>query len=79
MRAFRMCEGKGEFVLFPELCKGCGLCMEKCPAGTLGWSDELGLYGTPVVELGHGERSCTGCGICQTYCPECAIIIKRIV
>ena len=78
MRAYRMTEGKGELTLFPELCKGCGLCIEKCPTKTLGWSEELGLYGTPAVELGHGQRSCTGCGICQTFCPDCAISIRRI-
>ena len=78
MKAYVMTEGRGEFTLFPELCKGCGLCIEKCPTKTLGWSDELGLYGTPAVELGHSERQCTGCGICQTFCPDCAIKITRI-
>ncbi len=79
MKAFKVVEGKGEFTIFPALCKGCGLCMEKCPPRTLGWSEELGLYGTPVVEPGHGEKKCTGCGLCELYCPECAIHIQRVI
>lgn len=69
--------GKGMFYLFPALCKGCGLCIEKCPVDTIGWSDYLGVYGTPAVEPGHG-KDCIACGICQTVCPDCAIRIEKI-
>ncbi len=69
--------GKGIFTLFPSLCKGCGLCMEKCPTGTLGWSKDLGLYGTPVVAPGKDGKECTACGMCQMVCPDCAIKIER--
>ncbi|SFH14109.1 2-oxoglutarate ferredoxin oxidoreductase subunit delta [Desulfotomaculum arcticum] len=69
---------KAIFYIFPGLCKGCGLCIEKCPAHTLGWSQVLGVYGTPSVETGHGEKECTGCAICETTCPDCAIHIERI-
>ncbi|NLV15648.1 MAG: 4Fe-4S binding protein [Syntrophomonadaceae bacterium] len=64
------------FNLFPELCKGCGLCKEKCPEDALVWSERLGVYGTPTVFLKDSE-ACTGCGICQTVCPDCAILIER--
>ena len=70
--------GKGKFHLFPALCKGCGLCIEKCPVDTIGWSEELGVYGTPAVEPGHGEKDCIACGICQTVCPDCAIKIEKL-
>lgn len=69
--------GKGFFYLFPALCKGCGLCIEKCPVATIGWSNELGVLGTPVVEPGHGTKDCIACGICQTICPDCAIRIEK--
>ena len=46
-------DGKGVFHLFPGLCKGCGLCIEKCPVNTIGWAKELGVFGTPVVEPGR--------------------------
>jgi len=69
-------DGKGIFHLFPELCKGCGLCIEKCPVDTIGWAKELGIFGTPVVEPGHGEP-CIACKNCQMVCPDCAILIER--
>lgn len=65
---------KGFWTLFPGLCKGCGLCMEKCPKKCLKWSDVLGVYGTPAVEVGEG---CSACGICQTVCPDCAIAVQK--
>jgi len=68
---------KAVFHLFPELCKGCGLCKEKCPTGVLVWSDKLGVYGTPTVFL-KDKEGCTGCGICQTVCPDCAIKVERV-
>lgn len=70
-------DGKAMFHLFPGLCKGCGLCIEKCPVDTIGWSEQLGVYGTPVVEPGHG-RDCIACNICQLVCPDCAILIERL-
>lgn len=69
-------DGKGIFHLFPGLCKGCGLCIEKCPVDTIGWSKELGVFGTPVVEPGHG-KPCIACGICELVCPDCAILIEK--
>ena len=44
--------GKAKFYVFTELCKGCGLCIEKCPKNDIGWSDCVGIYGAPIVEAG---------------------------
>ncbi|HPU36208.1 MAG TPA: 4Fe-4S binding protein [Bacillota bacterium] len=63
------------FTLFPGLCKGCGLCIEKCPKKSLSWSDTLGVYGTPTVKA---NDECTACGICQEVCPDCAIRVERM-
>ncbi|MEW6183627.1 MAG: ferredoxin family protein [Bacillota bacterium] len=65
---------KGSFCLFPNLCKGCGLCIEKCPKHALSWSKVLGAYGTPAVEA---NQDCNICGICQRVCPDCAILVAR--
>ena len=67
---------KGFFNIFPKYCKGCGLCTEKCPYQVLDWSDELGIYGTPIVEPVNIER-CTACGLCEMFCPDCAIVIEK--
>ena len=66
---------KGQWSIFPGLCKGCGLCREKCPVKCIGWSDNLGVYGTPRVVADMDK--CIVCGICQMVCPDCAIRVEK--
>lgn len=66
---------KGTFTIFPGLCKGCGLCMFKCPKQALSWSKALGVYGTPMVEA--DQDICTACGICALTCPDAALAIEK--
>jgi len=65
---------KGVWTIYPGLCKGCGLCMEKCPTSAITWSEVLGVYGTPAVEA---DDKCIACGICQMVCPDCAIHVEK--
>lgn len=66
---------KGFWNIYPGLCKGCGLCIEKCPVKVIEWSDTLGFMGTPsVVPRIDG---CIVCGVCQTVCPDAAILIEK--
>jgi 2-oxoglutarate ferredoxin oxidoreductase subunit delta len=72
----RTIEGnKGFWTIFPGLCKGCGLCIQKCPKKCMSWSDVLGIYGTPSVQINNEE--CIACGTCQMFCPDCAIAVER--
>ncbi len=59
----------------PSRCKGCGLCIEKCPVGALSWGNDLGVVATPVpvVDL----NKCIGCGMCHQICPDGAIFIEK--
>lgn len=66
---------RGIFAVFPELCKGCGLCIEKCPTGVIEWSKHLAFNGTATVE--PRINGCIVCGTCQTVCPDTAIAIFR--
>lgn len=66
---------KGTWSIFSELCKGCGLCIEKCPFKALSWSEDLGVYGTPMPV--SDQQKCTACGICQMFCPDCAITVNK--
>ncbi|MDF2570912.1 MAG: ferredoxin [Sporomusa sp.] len=66
---------KGLWAVFPNMCKGCGLCIEKCPVKCITWSEELGVYGTPRVEA--DMKKCIVCGICQMVCPDCAIRVEK--
>ena len=68
--------GKADWYMFTELCKGCGLCMVKCPKKCLSWSKKVGLYQTPCVEPNPAD--CIACGMCALTCPDSAIkIVKK--
>ncbi|MCW2276979.1 4Fe-4S dicluster domain-containing protein [Heliophilum fasciatum] len=76
-KAYVIESGKGKHHVFPGLCKGCGLCIEKCPTKTIRWSYNLGVYGTPIVEV-QQDPECIACGICQNVCPDTAIVVERL-
>lgn len=59
---------RGSVEMNAEECKGCGLCVEACPAKVLKLDEQLNRYGYhPAVYVGNG---CSGCGICWFACPE---------
>jgi 2-oxoglutarate ferredoxin oxidoreductase subunit delta len=78
MKAYRyeVNNGKVIFNIFPEFCKGCGLCREKCAEHALSWSDRLGFMGTPTVV--PDPELCKGCFTCEVVCPDCAIRVERL-
>ena len=68
-------KGKADWHLFTDLCKGCGLCIVKCPKKCLDWSKEVGIYQTPAVKPSAEE--CIACGMCAMLCPDSAIRIDK--
>ena len=80
-KVFEGCgKGRARFYLYTQLCKGCGLCIIKCPINKKGdkclqWSKEMGLYSTPAVE--PVPEKCIACGTCEMVCPDSAIRIER--
>jgi ferredoxin len=50
----------------PDLCTGCGTCVEQCPVSALAMHDDL-----PEVDA----DSCITCFCCQEICPEKAIAL----
>ena len=48
-------------VIEPELCSGCGTCIERCHVGAISEGD-----GFSVVD----RSRCIGCGLCVTGCPN---------
>lgn len=68
---------KGLVVIDQERCKGCGLCMEACPLGVLGFSGKYNSSGYNVATMIHPEK-CTGCAICAQVCPDVAIEVYRL-
>lgn len=66
---------RGDVIISEHLCKGCGLCIDACPAGVLAQSDALNRQGyCAAVYSGTG---CTGCSICFYVCPEPGAITVR--
>jgi 2-oxoglutarate ferredoxin oxidoreductase subunit delta len=63
---------RGRVFIDTELCKGCGFCIEFCPAGVLVFSDEFNSKGYHPP-LAVKPEACTGCDLCGIYCPDFAI------
>lgn len=59
---------KGKVEVDRDECKGCGLCVESCPAHAMELSPELNRYG--VRPARQKADVCSGCGICYNVCPE---------
>lgn len=69
-------KGHGKIAqLFPKRCKGCGVCIEKCPVGALSFSTNLGVYATPIPEV--DLEKCIACGNCRLFCPDGAIMVNK--
>lgn len=67
---------KKKYVHSPNHCKGCGLCIEKCPVGALSWSsNKVNYFGNPVPEV--DIEKCISCGICEDICPDMAIKVSK--
>lgn len=60
----------------PALCKGCGICIEKCPVKALSFGEDLGVFAFPVPEIDLGK--CIACGNCRRFCPDSAIGVDKI-
>jgi 2-oxoglutarate ferredoxin oxidoreductase subunit delta len=55
-----------------DFCKGCGICVELCPAKALRGSrnpTRRGFYPPEKVE----GTECKGCKLCEMTCPDLAI------
>lgn len=50
-------------------CKGCGICIEFCPAKLFDKETD----GTPLPAR---EEACTGCKQCEIRCPDFAIKVE---
>lgn len=79
---FKGCgKGRADFYLYTNLCKGCGLCIVKCPINVKGdkclqWSKVVGIYSSPAVE--PDVEKCIACGTCEMVCPDSAIRIEKV-
>ncbi len=57
-----------------DWCKGCGICIEKCPVDALEESDELNKRGIRPPKLKENNE-CNFCRLCELVCPDFAITV----
>lgn len=57
-----------------ERCKGCDICVAKCPAGVLSMQLDSKKVLGKVVKVLYPE-SCIGCRECELHCPDFAIYV----
>jgi len=62
-------KGKSTVTVYPDWCKGCGICVEFCPSKVFEMSDQ----GKSVVVR---EKDCIRCGFCELHCPDFAIVVR---
>jgi len=68
---------KKQVVVFEGLCKGCGLCIQRCPVKAISFSKtNLGYLSTPTVVI--NIKKCIACGICELNCPDFALKVDKI-
>ncbi|MEN8222328.1 MAG: 4Fe-4S dicluster domain-containing protein [Acidobacteriota bacterium] len=62
--------------LVSQYCKGCGLCVDSCPTGTLLLEDNIeSKFGISVII--DAPEYCIGCKMCERRCPDFAIFINH--
>ena len=57
-----------------DWCKGCGICIQRCPVDALEESDKLNKRGIRPPRL-KKNNECNYCRLCELICPDFAITV----
>lgn len=66
---------KNQVSLMRVYCKGCGLCVDICPTGTLQLEDNHESQYGASARIDAPEY-CIGCKMCEMRCPDFAIFVN---
>ena len=57
-----------------DWCKGCNICIDRCPVDALEESDKLNRRGVRPTKLKE-RNDCNFCRLCELICPDLAITV----
>ena len=57
-----------------DWCKGCNICIDRCPVDALEESDHLNKKGVRPPQL-KKDNKCNYCRLCELICPDLAITV----
>ena len=57
-----------------DWCKGCNICIDRCPVDALEESDRLNRKGVRPPQL-KKDNKCNYCRLCELICPDLAITV----
>jgi len=57
-----------------DWCKGCNICIDRCPVDALEESDKLNRRGVRPPKLKE-KNECNFCRLCELLCPDLAITV----
>jgi 2-oxoglutarate ferredoxin oxidoreductase subunit delta len=57
-----------------DWCKGCNICIDRCPVDALEESDKLNRRGIRPPRL-KKENDCNYCRLCELLCPDLAVTV----
>ena len=60
--------------IIKDWCKGCDMCIKRCPLDALEKSDELNKRGVYPPKLKE-KNECNCCRYCELICPDFAITV----
>jgi len=62
-------------IINEDWCKGCNICIKRCPVDALEESDTLNRRGVHPPRL-KKDNSCNYCRLCELLCPDLALTVK---
>ena len=67
-------DGEHMIIVKEDWCKGCDICIDRCPVDALEKSDQLNRRGVRPPQLKE-DNKCNFCRLCELICPDLALAV----